>query len=168
MIKIFCDIDSTINDHWRRIRRNTVPNWPNGRLDKKAFTEAEIMEDYPIDYNCVLDNIVLAGAELSFLTARNFIGAREITVKWLKEIAKIAYKELYIVPSMESKIDFLAIHRPDYYIDDFMSGQENSIPTFRRGIAEAIENLGINVIVFRNDWNDVLEQIQYYEKAKTQ
>ena len=41
MNKLFCDIDSTINNHWERIRRFTS----NGTFDKlKAFSREEIIK----------------------------------------------------------------------------------------------------------------------------
>ena len=39
---LYCDIDSTINDHWKRIKRNTsegICNW------SRAFSEEEVMKD---------------------------------------------------------------------------------------------------------------------------
>ena len=167
MKTIYVDIDSTINDHYRRIRRNTKPNWPNGHLDKNAFTQAEVMKDLPIvgapeTLNTLQDAHKF---EINFLTARAWRDARQITEQWLARYG-FKYKTLYIVASMEAKVNALEIYRPDYVIDDFTSGQENSIITFRSDIAQRIQDFGIKVIVFRNDWQDVIEQIAYYERAE--
>ena len=167
MKTIFVDIDSTINDHFRRIRRNTKPNWPDGQLDKNAFTQAEVMNDLPI-VGAVETLNTLQDAhkfEINFLTARAWQDARQITKQWLARYG-FKYKTLYIVASMEAKVNVLEVHRPDYVIDDFTSGQENSIITFRSDIAQRIQDFGIHVIVFRNDWQDVIEQIAYYERAE--
>lgn len=166
MKQIWCDIDSTINNHWRRIRRNTVPQWPNGIIDKKAFTEAEVMRDVPLQNALVITTYLQQeGFELSFLSARGWANARRITTGWLKKWG-FEYKNLYLVAQAEAKIPLLEMHRPDIYIDDFTSGQEKSIPTFQYELAKQIETFGTHVIVFRNDWWDVLQQIkEYYRES---
>lgn len=172
--KLWCDIDSTINDHGMRIRRNTLPQWPGERIDPKAFTREEVRQDKLL---YTIEQIVGGGMfsksihsfeddfEITFLTARGWKDARIITMDWLK-VHKIKYKSLLIVPTMEAKIKLLEFNRPDFYIDDFMSGQEKAIPTFRADIAQAIQGLGINVIVFRNDWNEVIDMMRYYMETK--
>ena len=163
MKQIYCDIDSTINDHWRRIRRNANPAWPVGHLDKNAFSEMEVMKDLPQCGAMETLNALQQSFEVSFLTARNWPDARKITKLWLARYG-FQYKNLYTVASMEAKVAFLEMNRPDYVIDDFTSGQENSILTFRADIASQIQNMGVKVIVFRNSWQDVIEQLELYER----
>jgi hypothetical protein len=63
---------------------------------------------------------------------------------------------------MAEKVGLISKENCDFYVDDFITGQENNIGTFHREIAEAIQAKGVRVIVFRNDWFDVWEQIWLY------
>tara|TARA_Y100001970_G_C14176213_1_gene827128 strand:+ start:140 stop:766 length:627 start_codon:yes stop_codon:yes gene_type:complete len=68
---LICDIDSTINNHWKRIEKWSKDT-PNNEISWKAFTMKELMKDDP------LPNSQKALSELSkkytihFLTARGF------------------------------------------------------------------------------------------------
>ena len=46
---LFCDIDSTINNHWVRIQKWAQPSFPGTSIHQKAFTREEIMKDLPIE-----------------------------------------------------------------------------------------------------------------------
>jgi hypothetical protein len=70
--------------------------------------------------------------------------------------------DVIFVNSLEEKVEVLDNKICDFFVDDFTTGQENSIGTFRKEVALAIEAKGIHVIVFRNNWLDVLEQIEMY------
>jgi hypothetical protein len=63
---------------------------------------------------------------------------------------------------MRAKLALVEVRRPDVVIDDFMTGQERAIPTFNKDVAEAMQGMGAKLIVFRNDWADVLEQVRLY------
>ena len=68
--KLYCDIDSTINNHWVRIK--TWSKNDSKKISWRAFTKAELMKDEP------LPNAKKALTKLSneykivFLTARGF------------------------------------------------------------------------------------------------
>lgn len=164
MKRLVLDVDSTINDHWRRIRRNCVPTWP-GRCDPKAFTEAEVMKDKPATFCMLVMNRLERTFDISYLTARGWPNADLITRVWLQRNRFPNYEKVICVNRMIDKISILAKCPPEYYVDDFMTGQENMISSFNKDIAEAIAALGTKVIVYRGDWIDVEEQLQYYERA---
>lgn len=147
-MKLYCDIDGTINDFQYRWCRAIA-------LDdlKFAKTEAEIMLDRPLPFaKESLDLFKAYGWEINFLTARGSI-PKEITIKWLKE-NNFNYNNLYQVRTMKDKIEFLNKHKFDLFIDDFMSGQDINKPIFKSNIYEAIKRLG-PVEVFRNNWQEI-------------
>lgn len=164
MRKIIFDIDSTITDHWKRIRRNTLPQWPGGVIDSKAFTREEVLKDEltPLCSN-FMEALLGRGFNISYLTARGWPLAGPITVEQLISLGMPNPDNIYIVKNIQEKIEVLRELKPNYYVDDFMTGQENSVGTFHKEVAKAIESLGIHVLVFRNDWRDILEQIEIYE-----
>ena len=45
---LFCDIDSTINNHWVRIKKWTIPEFPGEKIHWRAFTRDELMKDKPL------------------------------------------------------------------------------------------------------------------------
>ncbi len=157
---LITDIDGTITDHWCRIRRNTVPKWPGGKIDPKAFTRQEVLKDKMVlDCQFALWDLEDQGYQIRYLTARGWPGALEITREQLRGFMLPNPDDVTIVNSMREKFDWLKANPCDVYIDDFMTGQENAIGTFHRDIACFIDALGIKVVVFRNDWQDALEQV---------
>ena len=46
---LFCDIDSTINNHWVRIQKLATPSFPGISIHPNEFTREEIMKDLPIE-----------------------------------------------------------------------------------------------------------------------
>lgn len=163
---IVCDIDSTLNNHWRRIRRHTINDrgrhgWPGTKIHTNAWTEEEVMKDMVLDsaVSSLVDLKVHYGCSISYLTARGWGDAKYLTERWLTEKNFPNPKDFLITPNMQHKIEVLKTLREersvDIYIDDFLTGQEKMIPTFHKDIAQAIADLGIFVIPFRNDWGDV-------------
>lgn len=167
MKNIICDIDSTMSDHWKRVRRNTVPKWPGSVISGKAWSREEVLQDKLLP-NChkILWGLQTSGFNIRYLTARGWTHARRITIDQLTSWEVPNPHDIMITSNMVSKIEILSPNICDYYIDDFMTGQENNIGTFRKNVAEAIQGKGVKVIVFRNDWLDVLEQIQIYEERE--
>jgi hypothetical protein len=106
--------------------------------------------------------------EIKYLSARGWSSAGEISEEQLTRLGVPNPWKITIVSNMQEKIDKLTSRSCDFYIDDFLSGQEGNIGTFRGDIARAIEAKGIRVIVFRNDWLDVLYQINYYVSGEKQ
>ena len=43
--QLYCDIDSTINNHWVRIKKWALPSFPGSSIDPRAFSREEIMKD---------------------------------------------------------------------------------------------------------------------------
>lgn len=164
---LICDIDSTLNDHWVRIRRNTVPQWPGQQISSNAWNRDEVLKDSLLP-NCreVLCSLQDMHFYIRYLSARGWADARRITIEQLQRWGVPNPQDVLLCNSIIDKVKVLSKDTCDFYVDDFMTGQEKSIGTFHKEVAQAIEAKGIRIIVFRNDWNDVLEQIKIWESKK--
>lgn len=166
---LITDIDSTVFDHWRRIRRNTVPQWPGIQISNKAWTWEELAKDKLLPYcSQVLWGLAGKGFQIRYLSARGWGDSLALTIRQLKESKLPNPEDVTIVPTMLHKPLILKRLNPcDYYVDDFMTGQEKAIGTFHADIGKEIARLNITVIPFRNDWLDVEEQIVIYESRRS-
>jgi hypothetical protein len=162
---VICDIDSTMCDHWKRIRKNTIPSWPGGVISSKAWSREEVLQDELLP-RCseFLWRLQCNGFYIRYLTARGWPHARQITVEQLTNWNVPNPQDVMFTSNLADKVSVLSSNICNYYVDDFMTGQENAIGTFHSETAKAIESIGIYVVVFRNDWMDVWEQIQIYEQ----
>lgn len=119
---LYCDVDSTVNDHWRRIQRHTV----NGVAQESAFTYVESMRDAPLPHaRETLRRFHAAGWEINFLTSRRWDADGEATRDWLNEQG-IPFASVNIVHCHEEKVAFLKARPYDLYIDDFTVWQERA------------------------------------------
>lgn len=164
---VICDIDSTLTDHWKRIRRNTQPSWPGGQINPRAWTRQEVMKDKLLS-NCldVLNYLDAHDFYIRYLSARAWVHARQITKDQLKQFGLPNPQDIILCSNLAEKVSILSKDICNFYIDDFTTGQEKAIGTFHKDVALTIQEKGIHVIVFRNDWLDVLEQIERYEEQK--
>jgi len=161
MKRFWTDIDSTLTDHWKRVRKWTRPQWPGNAVDSRCWTQMEVLSDRILRMaKPVLECVEARGYEIGYITARGYRDARGITSEQLRQLKVPNGSNFHIVSTMAAKGEFLRQNPVDFYVDDFTTGQEHVIPTVRRETAEAIQALGIKVIVFRNDWEDVWEQFQ--------
>jgi uncharacterized HAD superfamily protein len=141
---IYCDIDSTINNHWVRIE------------NKLESIEKNIMLDLVLPHAVECVNKLNDRFDFNFLSARYYHDAYEITLKWLIK-NEFNFKTLRLVESMDCKYNFLRYNRCDIYIDDFTSGQERGQKnlTYRTDLIKIIRELGIEVFVFNNNWPNI-------------
>lgn len=123
--QLYCDIDSTINNHWVRIQRNTV----NGVIQPSAWTEEEVMQDEPLIGAVAALNKFATDFDVNFLSSRNWPGSKPMTEQWLRKHC-FPFKSVNIVDSHHAKVPFLRDHHCDLYIDDFTGGQEFRGPPF--------------------------------------
>jgi hypothetical protein len=164
---LITDIDSTITDHWRRIRRYAQPYWPGLGIRPEAFERKAVLEDRMLP-GCgeTLWMLRRKGYEIGYLTARGWDRDGLVTKDQLNRFNLPDWNRVQIVRNLPEKLGVLSRAGCTYYVDDFMTGQEKAVGTFHRDIAQQIEQLGVHVIVFRNDWKDVVEQIRYYEEKR--
>jgi hypothetical protein len=124
--QLYCDIDSTINNHWVRIQRNSR----DGVILPEAFSREEVMKDEPLPGAVeTLREFVRQGWNLHFLTSRVWDASAAVTYDWLSKHA-FPPSSVYIVNSHHEKIPFLKSHHCDLYIDDFTGGHEFGGPPF--------------------------------------
>lgn len=163
MKHLYCDIDSTINNHWVRIQKWALPQFPGNSIHPNAFTREEIMKDE------ILPGALEAVKEFSktydihFLTARNFPDAYNITKEWL-DLHGFPYKSINVVQRSKHKPPFLMQRQCDLFIDDLSAGQERG-PSYKFLYHDTIAMLnqcGIQYEVFCNNWDELVEK--YCEK----
>ena len=69
--KLICDIDSTINNHWKRIEKWSKDN-PHNEISWRAFTMEELMKDDPLPNSKEVLSELSKKYSIHFLTARGF------------------------------------------------------------------------------------------------
>ena len=156
---LFCDIDSTINNHWVRIQKWAQPSFPGTSIHQNAFTREEIMKDLPIENAVESIEKFSKEYEIHFLSARNFPEAWDITKQWLDKWG-FTYKSINIVRSSIDKVQFVKQNPCDLFIDDFSKGQEygNSYEVLYTDTINLLNDMGVNLEVFKGDWNEVVKK----------
>jgi hypothetical protein len=151
--QLYCDIDSTINNHWVRVHK-----WSNnGNCDwDKALSRAEIMKDDVLPGALEKLELLSKDYEIHFLTARNFADAYNITKDWL-DLKGFQYESINVVKKSKDKPEFLELNGSDLFIDDLSAGQERGpsyINLYHDTIAD-LEARKINYIIFKGDWSKI-------------
>lgn len=151
---LYCDIDSTINNHWVRIQKWALPQFPGNTIHQNAFTRDEILKDELLPgakeaIKKFLDN----GWIINFLTARNFPNAYNITKEWL-DLKGFPYNNIYCVNCSSDKPEFLKDKEVDLFIDDFSGGQEHSASyvNLYDDTIQTLKNYKIPFEVFNGNW----------------
>tara|TARA_B100000287_G_C20623336_1_gene776773 strand:+ start:843 stop:1349 length:507 start_codon:yes stop_codon:yes gene_type:complete len=154
---LYCDVDSTINNHWERIKKWALPSFPGHEIHPNAFTREEIMKDIPIDGAVDSLNLLSNTYEIHYLTARNFSDAFDITKDWLEKY-EFPIDSINVVARSSDKPEFLKDKKCDVLIDDFSAGQEHG-PSFVNLYHNTIQKLDeyqIPYIIFKGFWSEVL------------
>lgn len=150
MLEVYVDIDSTLNDHANRIRRNSK----NGEILPSAFTRGEIMMDNPLPLAQHTLKELKKRANINYLTSRNFEDAHSITVDWLS-IHGFPQGQVHVVQSHHEKVDFFRSHPCDLFIDDMTAGHECGEPYI---LTEIIRHIPVPFERFRGNWEWLLEK----------
>ena len=80
---LYCDVDSTLNNHWVRIQKWAVPSFPGREILQNAFTREEIMKDLPLQHSVETLKEFSKEYEIHILSARGFEDSYQITKDWL-------------------------------------------------------------------------------------
>jgi 5'(3')-deoxyribonucleotidase len=153
---LYCDIDSTINKHWKRIQRFSV----NGKCNwDKAFSEVEIMKDEVLEGSHEALKKLSKVYNIVFLTARPFPDAERITKAWLS-VNNFVYSRLVVVKTSKAKIPYV-IKKGSLFIDDLARKHESHPPytILYDDVIKELDQKGVNYIRFKGDWQEVLEQL---------
>jgi len=156
---LFCDIDSTINNHWVRIQKWAQPSFPGTSIHPNAFTREEIMKDIPIENSIESIKKFSTEYEIHFLSARNFPESWDITKQWLDKWG-FPYKSINIVRSSIDKVQFVKQNPCDLFIDDFSKGQEygESYQVLYTDTINQLRHMGVNLEVFKNNWTELVQK----------
>tara|TARA_R110000803_G_scaffold210801_1_gene283814 strand:- start:521 stop:1000 length:480 start_codon:yes stop_codon:yes gene_type:complete len=156
MYKLFCDIDSTVNDHWKRIQRFTV----NGTCDwHRAFSRDEILKDGVLPNAVESINKLSQKYEVHFLTARPFANAYEITESWLIQSGFTNYNSILIVDKSMDKLKYVT--EPNcLFIDDLSRKHETNPPytILYNDVITMLDHHNVDYELFKNNWNDIIKR----------
>jgi hypothetical protein len=157
--QLYCDIDSTINDHWVRIQKWALPKFPGTSIDPRAFTRQEILKDKVLPGALEAINSFAVEWEIHFLTARNFSEARSITKEWL-DAKGFPYSSINVVARSKDKPPFLLKKKCDLFIDDLSAGQEfgPSYKNLYHGTIQQLKFYKIPFEIFKNNWDELVKK----------
>lgn len=173
---IYCDIDSTINNHWVRIQKYSENRGGHYVILPGAFSRKSVMEDEPLPgaYKA-LRKLYLEDHTIKFLTARSFSDAKSITNDWLEkyDFLELA-SDVIVVPSPAHKVEILraALRNGEslVFIDDLTRGHHEPTPSLLFGIIELLLDHSIPHIIFshtKGGWdsasNKIYKQIEKSE-----
>jgi glutathione synthase/RimK-type ligase-like ATP-grasp enzyme len=154
---LYCDIDSTINNHWVRIKKWALPSYPGDRIHLNAFSREEVMKDDLLPgAKEAIEKFIEKGWEINFLTARSYKDAYNITKDWLN-LKKIPYNTINCVNYSKDKPEFLKEREVDLFIDDLSGGQEfsDSYKNIYYDTIEKLKEYNIPFIRFKGDWDEI-------------
>ena len=164
-LKLFCDIDGTVNYHYKRIQKWTLPKWPGDKIDKRAFTRDEIINDEVIPESISGLLKLSKYFEIHFLTARNFPNAYDITKEWLDK-NRFYYDSINIVSEPMDKIRLLKKNKSDLFIDDLKRCHHKEREIFYYDVIEKLIQNKIRFEIFSNNWDALV--VKYSRWAEFQ
>ena len=155
--QLYCDIDSTLNNHWVRIQKWAIPKFPGNRIHPNAWTREELLKDEVLPFALEAVNKFNESWDVHFLTARNFPDAYEITKEWL-DLKGFQCQTINVVKRSQHKPPFLAQRHVDLFIDDLSAGQEfgPSYANLYRDTIRELERDNIPFIIFKNNWSEII------------
>ena len=156
--QLYCDIDSTLNNHWVRVQKWAMPRFPGNSIRPNAWTREEVLKDEVLPKALEAINRFNESWDVHFLTARNFPNAYDITKEWL-DLEGFPYQSINVVKRSIHKPPFLVERNCDLFIDDLSAGQEygpSYVNLYKDTIKELQKN-NIPYIIFKNNWNEILE-----------
>ena len=158
--QLYCDIDSTINNHWVRIQKWAMPRFPGNSIHPTAWTREEVLKDEVLPGALSAINTLSDSWDIHFLTARNFTNAYEITKEWL-DLKGFPYKSINIVSRSADKPPFLVERDCDLFIDDMSAGQEygDSYVNLYKDTISELEKNNIRYIIFKNNWSEIVDNL---------
>ena len=153
--QLYCDVDSTLNNHWVRIAK-----WTSSKIIRpEAFTREEVMKDVPLSNARVGLQLLHTKYDIHILSARNWEGAYADTWDWLAQW-ELPFESINIIPTAYDKPKFLKNKQCDLLIDDFSSGQEE-VGSYKRHYVTVIielQKMNIPILVFKHEnyWNEII------------
>ena len=149
---LYCDVDSTLNNHWVRIQKWAVPSFPGKEIHQNAFTREEIMKDLPLPHSVETLKEFSKEYEIHILSARGF---EDCLDKY-----GYPYDSINIVKYSKEKVDILKHVDVDLFIDDLSKGQEygESYEVLYTDVIEDLKQNNINLEIFKNNWLEIKQK----------
>jgi hypothetical protein len=157
--KLYCDIDSTVNNHHERIKRWTLPPWPGKEVHPNAFTPEEVLMDSPVFGSNDALKKLSRKYEIHWLTARPK-NLESATFEWLKKYG-YPIDSITLVDNMDKKVDFLKDREVDLFIDDFSTDHEKANTRLRYDVIKKLKKYNVNYEVFNpvsNNWGRLVKK----------
>lgn len=151
-LNLYCDVDSTVNDHWVRAKKHYgTPYFTDRRVimqDKPLGGARETLWKYSDRYN------------IHYLTARNYDQAYSITREWLID-NDFPIDTIKVVNSSIEKIPFLLSKKVDLFIDDLSADQKNhgSYVILYDDTIEKLKQHNIPFFRFKGDWQEAEKEL---------
>jgi SAM-dependent methyltransferase len=154
---LYCDLDSTLNTHWKRIKKHTINGVCNYDL---AFSREEILSDEPLEGAKEALIKLSKDYKVVILTARPFADAFNITKQWLDN-NDFYYDDIIVVNRSKDKLPYLS--KGSLFIDDLSRKHENNPPytVLYNETIEELEKRKLNYILFKGDWSKVMNELGY-------
>lgn len=154
---LYCDLDSTLNTHWKRIKKHTDNGVCNYDL---AFSREEILSDEPLEGAREALLKLSRDYKIVILTARPFADAFNITKEWLDN-NNFYYQDIIVVNRSIDKLPYLS--KGSLFIDDLSKKHENNPPytVLYNETIEELEKRKLNYILFKGDWSKVMNELGY-------
>jgi len=152
---IYCDIDSTINNHYVRIKK-----WSeNNKINSKAYTYEEIIKDEPLDNAIKSNHLLYDKFNIYFITARKkFPNAYNSTRDWLNKHG-FRYDRIILTNNSEDKIKYLKEdNNLKFFIDDCKKNYESN-PVLNQSFIDKLKENNIPFVIFDNNWNFITDKI---------
>lgn len=154
---LYCDIDSTVNNHWERIKKWAIGNRPPRKIDPKAFSEKEVLKDnVAFNSSYWINEFKKAGWEIHWLSARPYY-LYKATELWLKK-NNFPVDSIKLVNTSADKFIYLQAKQVDLFVDDFTKGQENDNTEVYEDVIALFEKSSIPFVVFKGDWEKIFNE----------
>jgi uncharacterized HAD superfamily protein len=151
---MFCDIDSTVNNHQERILKWRVGNSIPYRIHANAFSEAEISKDIVMfNSSFWLNEFKSSGWQVNWISARPFF-LYEVTYKWLLN-NNFPVDSLTLVKRADKKLKYLFSNKVDLFVDDLSYGQENEEIILYDNIISNLKSKNVKFEIFNDNWEKI-------------
>ncbi len=151
---LICDIDNTVGDQLKRLKRCIDSSSGKVNLDL-AYSPEMVKTDVPLagaveGVNAFKDK----GYKVIWLSARKE-NLKEITNNWLIENG-FPVDELIIVNKLADKVPIIKSLRPDLVIDDCTYNLQELDPKLATEFIAQVKELGVKLEVFNGNWKELI------------
>jgi hypothetical protein len=148
---IYCDIDNTVCNNIKRLRKYKEEE----HINFNKMTSNDMQTDTVIDESVKYNNLLFELYDIKFITARNRIpNAYNETIKWLDN-NNFKYSELILVNKLVDKFYYLQNKEFVTIIDDFTINHEYDKPELASETISMFKKNKVNFDLFKNNWKEL-------------